>query len=410
MVAGYVAPATSKICTRAIVHPFQHLAEAVTYLSTNTTLPIVGLTDINARIGTRIPANVPLSWNRENAIDRKRDARGAEFNDLCYDTDMVVLNGLQIATEHRTFSFDNSFTSFQSGGTSVVDYAFLSQSLLSDPSLVRFSTGSTGPADHTPLTVSIPSTETIYMPVNMDNSAPKINDLREEMRAQCVGPLDNDLRDILDTAVSMSPCEADQMHLYGASCPCIRKQSNIPCFDAYIVSPPNNPRGHRLLTAAIHWGLHASRNRTLAYGTIPNLNIGGLDRRPVYGPAKQRVLLAAVAVTVASLGVDSPLQIIVDCQDIIDLVCYEAPLHAVKGWTGPNDDILKMVVDCLSERRATTEFVLYCGHTGNVIYNEALADARAVAHRPGSSPAHMGRAEIQNGWTYVNPSSMTAHS
>ncbi|SJL02999.1 uncharacterized protein ARMOST_06344 [Armillaria ostoyae] len=393
LVAGYVAPATSKACTRAIIPPFQHFAEAVTFLSTNSTLPVVGLTDVNGRVGTRSPANAPMSFSRAHAVDVKRDTRGKEFIDMCYDSKMVILNGLRITTDYRTFNFDNSWTSFQTAGTSVVDYAFVSQSLLLLPDSLNFSIGKKGPADHAPLSVSVASTEALYTSTgDVNDSAPKIKDLREELQSRHAGPLNDDMHIVLDSIVSMTPSEPDRMHLYGASCPCIKKQSNIPCFSVYIVSPPENSKSHRLLTTAIHWGLYASRNRTIAYGAIPDMRDPNL---PSNGPAKQRVLLAGIAVALASLEVDSPLQIIVDSQDIIDLVCYEAPLHAVKGWVGSNDDILRKVVDCLTERRGTTEFVLCRRGIDNHTYKDAIDAAREASRHPGSSSAHMGKAE----WT-----------
>lgn len=71
IVAGYVAPASSKACTRAVVHPFQYFSEAVTFLVSNTDLPLAGLTDVNGRIGTRSPVNAPSCCSRLRSIDTK---------------------------------------------------------------------------------------------------------------------------------------------------------------------------------------------------------------------------------------------------------------------------------------------------------------------------------------------------
>lgn len=110
IVAGYVAPASSKACTRAVTHPFQYFSEAVTFLVSNTDLPLAGLTDVNGRIGTRSPVNAPSCCSRLRSIDTKTDARGSDFIDMCHDSDMVVLNGLNIENigDHESFSYANA--------------------------------------------------------------------------------------------------------------------------------------------------------------------------------------------------------------------------------------------------------------------------------------------------------------
>ncbi|PBK62243.1 hypothetical protein ARMSODRAFT_1061650 [Armillaria solidipes] len=101
LVAGYVAPTSSKVCTRAVVPPFQYFTEALTFLASNSDLPLVGLTDVNGRIGTTSPANAPPCLSRLQSVDTKSNARGNEFIDACYDANMVVLNGLQITEGHE---------------------------------------------------------------------------------------------------------------------------------------------------------------------------------------------------------------------------------------------------------------------------------------------------------------------
>ncbi|KAK0434708.1 hypothetical protein EV421DRAFT_1740713 [Armillaria borealis] len=238
------APPMSKTCTRAVVHPFQSFAEAVTFLTADSTLLVVGLTDVNGRIGCRSPA-YSTCLSQPHCVDTKKN--------------------------------------------------------------VHFSIGRKGPADHTPLAVSIPSTDMLYIPKTSTENTPTIRDLRAQKLAAHTNSLDDDFSSVL--------------------------------------------------------------NR------------------------KQRLMLAAIAVALASLGVDTPLQIVVTNHEIIDLMCYEAPLRAASAWVGPNDDILKFVVDCLTERRAAAQFLLLPEGQHNTTYDDAVLAAQSAARRPESSASHMGRAE-----------------
>ena len=89
----------------------------------------------------------PVSYDiiPRNSQDKVLDPKGKELLDLCKTNELCIVNG------RKTGDVLGNFTSFQSGGNSVIDYGIVSQSLFD--SVISFNVGKFQPwlSDHCPI-------------------------------------------------------------------------------------------------------------------------------------------------------------------------------------------------------------------------------------------------------------------
>lgn len=116
IICAYLPPPPSPWLRTLDYDPCDDL-QALLAIRSCSTIPVIGLGDINGRTASRSSsALVPRV-----SCDNTRDARGDWFMNMCADLDMIVLNGT---------SWDvcqpGTWTSFQPMGTAVIDYAWLS--------------------------------------------------------------------------------------------------------------------------------------------------------------------------------------------------------------------------------------------------------------------------------------------
>ncbi|KAJ7150823.1 hypothetical protein C8R43DRAFT_859536, partial [Mycena crocata] len=104
------------------VNPAVRLGEAVTACSLNVDKPLLGMGDINGRIGNRVPRGSTLG---RVSLDNTVNTRGRWLIRLCADTGLTILNGTP-----KEVSSPGAFTSFQPLGSTVIDFVFASPGLL----------------------------------------------------------------------------------------------------------------------------------------------------------------------------------------------------------------------------------------------------------------------------------------
>ncbi|KAJ7137431.1 hypothetical protein C8R43DRAFT_831030, partial [Mycena crocata] len=104
------------------VDPAVRLSEAVTACSLSFQKPLLGMGDINGRIGDRAPRSSPLA---RFSLDKTVNTRGRWLLRLCSDTGLVILNGTT-----KEDSSPGAFTSIQALGSTVIDFVFASPALL----------------------------------------------------------------------------------------------------------------------------------------------------------------------------------------------------------------------------------------------------------------------------------------
>ncbi|KAJ7165535.1 hypothetical protein C8R43DRAFT_860700, partial [Mycena crocata] len=104
------------------VDPAVRLSEAVTACSLSFAKPLLGMGDINGRIGDRATRTALLG---RLSMDKTVNTRGRWLLRLCSDNGLTILNGTS-----KEESSPGAFTSIQALGSTVIDFVFASPGLL----------------------------------------------------------------------------------------------------------------------------------------------------------------------------------------------------------------------------------------------------------------------------------------
>jgi hypothetical protein len=106
------------------VEPIEQLWETVVLCTPNVEKPVLLLTDINGRTGSRQIEKFADTWPR-NSSDATENPRGLAILDECEKSGLCILNGTSLETNSP-----GRFTSHQPRGKSTIDYALVSEALL----------------------------------------------------------------------------------------------------------------------------------------------------------------------------------------------------------------------------------------------------------------------------------------
>ncbi|KAJ7050601.1 hypothetical protein C8F01DRAFT_924217, partial [Mycena amicta] len=106
------------------IEPIQQLWEAAAACSTTQDKPLLLLGDLNGRVASSQVALFSALFPRTSE-DETDNARGKDILDECDSLGLCILNGTQLETVSP-----GRCTSFQPKGSSVIDYAIVSEGLL----------------------------------------------------------------------------------------------------------------------------------------------------------------------------------------------------------------------------------------------------------------------------------------
>lgn len=120
LVCSYVPPSTSDWTNWTDVDPMERVEEILSFCSSSNQKGTLWLGDLNARIANQTPnPNFPRS-----SLDQRSTTRGNDLIGFCREQGLVILNG-----SHLEDASPGTWTSFQETGSSVIDYAIVSEAL-----------------------------------------------------------------------------------------------------------------------------------------------------------------------------------------------------------------------------------------------------------------------------------------
>jgi hypothetical protein len=119
VIGAYIPPVTSRWQGWTDVEPIEQLWETVALCTPNMDKPVLLLTDINGRTGSRQVGRFSAAWPR-NSSDVKENTRGLAILEECEKYGLCILNG----TSFETVS-PGRYTSHQPRGQSTIDYGFV---------------------------------------------------------------------------------------------------------------------------------------------------------------------------------------------------------------------------------------------------------------------------------------------
>ncbi|KII93967.1 hypothetical protein PLICRDRAFT_36186 [Plicaturopsis crispa FD-325 SS-3] len=123
VIGSYILPTGSNWHEWSQIHPEDRLRDVVTFCTTNPEKPVLLMGDLNARIGSLTPRRCGLGRSSED--DGVPNTRGRWLLRMCNSARLAILNGTWLED-----SSPGAFTSFQTNGCSVIDFAICSSRLL----------------------------------------------------------------------------------------------------------------------------------------------------------------------------------------------------------------------------------------------------------------------------------------
>ncbi|KAF5386614.1 hypothetical protein D9615_001545 [Tricholomella constricta] len=340
----YIPPSGSNWAAWTSVDPEDHCLGLIDLAHRTTSKPIVVLGDFNARTASR-QVSLPDSPMRQS-LDELTNARGLRMLSILRAHSLVILNG----TDYES-SRPGALTSFQPMGSSVVDYALVSHTLLSCLTRAAFRVCDMEWSDHAHLRleVNFPSTASSVLP---SSNPPSIrNALLALGHDDAYGDsqqLNLELRRVLASAKTDEEATID---LYG---PVTAITTPLTVYIATTcrrlqAAPP---------TAAFG----------LFFGPKNCHNIG----YRITGPQTDvRASVAAVLCVLQVTSPDSSLHVYIPSQYVIRTLAYWASRFQSQGWDCPNGDLFSVIVGFLATRAAPVSLRWISSSSDNAHYREA---------------------------------------
>lgn len=321
----YIPPPQSPWLAHSSTPPIEHLLECLQPALAEDT-PVILLGDFNARVGCLTAGLLRTS------PDPTANTRGRQVVELCSDLSLQILNGT--ATQSRASL--PRFTSFQPGGTSVIDLALVSESLLASQVLSAFEICDHAKdwSDHAALSL------TVRVAADLVRDLPRRRSTRARTRVPkplLSSKIDDALRDtLLPLRNKLSPLASH----YGS--PWMNGRP-LQVYLSTAVSDPDSQRPTTRAGAGLYWGPNNEFNTPVATGGAQS---------------SSRVAIAAAALAVLTADHTRELRIHTDSEFLIRATCHWAPQNAREGWKCPHADLLQPLDKLLRERPAPVAFYL----------------------------------------------------
>ena len=380
----YFAPQESSWHDRLTTPLDQSMGELLAALTVGggaSDLLLVG--DLNVRLAQCTAFNDSPPRASPDHVRPRPPRRVQTVLQWCRDTSLDIVNGTACQTERSR----TRMTSFQGGGSAVIDYALASRTRLADghvalnitPPVPRWS-------DHAPLIVQWELSEPVSVPepASRDQLGRTLEDALHTAADTALGPLDTILEDAL--AAGRRSFHEKVMALYGPVW-AAREDATQVWTDGAATGRNEGARAG----AGLYYGLHAERNAAYRV-TGPQTN----NTAEFYA--------LALALQDADLG--RTLRVYTDSKLVIRTICYWSVRHAELGWVCANAQIIRHCVSLIRRRIAPVIFVWVKGHSG--IAGNEEADCLATAGRsrtpcgqspkiptaPSSAPASAQRSTV----------------
>lgn len=304
------------------------------------------LGDFNARTAS----SQGLNGKPRISPDLVSNSMGNRLLQTCDDYGMYILNGTDAHDERST----DHFTSYQPGGSSVIDHAVATRGIYArrvvtqlrvEPHMEQWSDRARLILSVTLESIGSVSTRQAHRYASVAEAVPE-------------GPptlLDTVLEDVL---AMQQPYHGAIEALYGVVG--IESQERNP-LNVYTDGSCLNPESKTARAGAgIFWGFGAAANRSLRVPGIQTNN---------------RAELYAILHTIHQAAPHRSLRLFTDSTFAIQSICYYALQHAEVGWKCAHGDILSDIAKHIKRRCAPIQFCWVKGHVGNE-FNEG-ADQRA---------------------------------
>ncbi len=294
IINAYVPPETSPWEHWADVEPIQRLEEVLAVASASA-LPIILMGDLNARTASlQSMPDAPLRTSQDPQVYR----RGRELLQVLAMSDLLVLNGT--GPPHTN---SGCFTSFQSQGSSVIDYGIISLSLLRSarPQFAVLPHDSL--SDHAALSLILTLQLPSLVPAQAETAPIR---LRDFLPTPCTPVSHNSLDSLVSHALD-SARTPDEMvaHLYG---PAFFETPPLTVYTDGSAHDNGTPRARA--GAATFWGPNSAKNW---HARVPGTQ------------TNNRAELFAVLHAIRQAPTDRSLRIFSDSQYAIRSIRYWAP-------------------------------------------------------------------------------------
>nr|GAT42335.1 predicted protein [Mycena chlorophos] len=362
IIGAYIPPASSRWEGWTDVAPFQRLWETAALCSQNENKHLLVLGDINGRPAALQSPSFTQSHPRLS-MDLIVNARGRQIVQECGNAGLCILNGTALESVMA-----GRFTSFQPGGSSVIDFAIASRSLLPYVQDFHVELPTADPdddwSDHTAISVGLDGSLFTHTAAVSAQKKTAPRDPPPDFSG--TAPVDILYHETMDTR--QSPSDALDS-LWGPTLATSR--ATLVYVEGYI--PPKSQTS-RVPGAGIFFGSGSALNCALPVPSATQKMTADSAR------------ICAIIDCLRKTHSDTTLVIFCSSKQVIRKLCYEAANYSQLGWPGPDGSLYRIAVSLLSDRHAETRFVFVDVKDKNPQKQKAYLLAKSASCSPAPHP------------------------